>query len=159
MKRLRAWLAWYATVPAVFRWAVVFASMGALWWSSAQPRVSIPAGGSRELLHNSAHVVAFAILGAAAMLAIRRADCRDVESPLVAIAIAICYGVVDELHQSGVPGRVCSVADACADAFGAALAIVGLHCMLCEAPIAARLLPWLAIGALASVGAATWMSL
>ena len=41
--------------------------------------------------------------------------------------IASLYGVVDELHQSYVPGRMCSFADFASDAVGAALAIVILR--------------------------------
>jgi VanZ family protein len=109
-----------------------------------------------DLLHNAAHPVAFGLLGASILLAIRRQEALGPTEALFAFAIATCYGVVDEVHQSVVPGRVCSIADACADMFGAALAIAGMYALLREKRHAVRLLPWLAIGALASVATATW---
>jgi VanZ family protein len=44
---------------------------------------------------------------------------------LIGLVLASLYGISDEIHQSFVPGRHCTVADACADLAGAALAYAG----------------------------------
>jgi VanZ family protein len=71
------------------------------------------------------HVVAYAGLGVLALGAFH-GGLRDLLTPgatLGAVALTVAYGVVDELHQSTVSGRVASVSDAAADAVGAVVAI------------------------------------
>lgn len=48
--------------------------------------------------------------------------------------ITTAYGVVDELHQSYVPGRDCSLFDLVSDGAGAALAVVLLRGAVGGAP-------------------------
>jgi len=103
------------------RWGLVLVEMGLLWWTSSQ---QLDSGGGallRSLLHNSAHVVAYGAMGALALMARRGRRPARAGDAFVAVAIAMAYGAVDELHQRFVPGRSCSLADLGADTFGAAL--------------------------------------
>ncbi|MBI2920599.1 MAG: VanZ family protein [Planctomycetes bacterium] len=49
---------------------------------------------------------------------------------IAAAAIAGAYGVIDEIHQSYVPGRVADPLDAAADLAGAAVAAGGMSAVL-----------------------------
>jgi len=42
-----------------------------------------------------------------------------------------CYGIIDEIHQSYVPGRSCSVFDWCADTAGAVLGAIVFYRLSC----------------------------
>ena len=117
-----AWL----RVPQLVRWCVPVAGMCALWWSSSRtPSDGLPRLGG-PLVHNAMHVVAYACIAGSAWLAWSR---RPAHGPhrlrtIGAWLVAAAYGVVDELHQSWVPGRDCSLFDLVSDASGAALAVL-----------------------------------
>jgi len=112
---------WWAGVPAFWRWTVVVAEIALLWWLSSREGSGVSLSLAKSFVHNSAHVVAYGLLAALVLLALRgRSPWRWIDVG-IAVAIAGCYGVVDELHQSFVPGRVCSVADIVADLAGAVL--------------------------------------
>jgi VanZ family protein len=120
-------LRWLA-VPRVLRWLPVAAVVGALWWSSSRTPVATEPSVVAALLHNAMHVVAFAILGATVWCAAHTPGRGDGRLPTAAaVAFAIAYGIVDELHQSQVPGRVASAWDVLSDACGGVLAAWLLH--------------------------------
>jgi VanZ family protein len=115
------WLA----VHRVVRWLAVAAAVATLWWSSSRsPRPSEPSLFG-ALVHNAMHVVAYAVLGGAVWCA-AHAPARGVHqraAAAVAVLFAVAYGVVDELHQARVHGRVASVWDVLSDACGGLLAV------------------------------------
>lgn len=139
--RIRAGLSLADRFP---RWVHVLAAIGwatFLWQLSAQPG----SGGRKTLsmvwLWNSAHVVAYFALGALCFFAVRVRDSGaspiDAERAaglrrsarwrgLGAAAIGTVYGIVDEWHQSHVPGRACSAWDMGSDVLGACLAVAVL---------------------------------
>ncbi len=90
--------------------------MAIIWWSSSR----VPGHGEPnlvgELLHNAMHLVAFGTLAGAAWCAWQPGT--QFGSVLAPVAIAFVYGVVDEWHQSFVPGRVSSAADVLTDVCG-----------------------------------------
>ena len=116
---------WWVRRPRAVRAAAPFACMAFLWWSSSRTLAVEAPNRLRELLHNGAHIIAFGGLAAGWWLALTRAPLATPQPGRgwVACALAVGYGVVDELHQSMVPGRVCSVADLMSDASGAGLAL------------------------------------
>jgi VanZ family protein len=120
-----AWL----RLPRALRACVPLIGMAVLWWSSSRVPGDEPHSTARSLFHNSMHVIAYGCIGAAVWLAWSRRPAGEPQrfrswgSWLVATA----YGVVDELHQSFVPGRDCSLFDLVSDAAGAALAVVLLR--------------------------------
>lgn len=148
---------WWAGQSVVWRWGAVVAEIAALWWLSSREPTVVSASLVRSFLHNSAHVVAYGLLAALALLALRgRAPLRRTDA-VVAVVIAGGYGVVDELHQSTVDGRVCSLADVAADIGGAMLA-AGLVMGLAGGRPLVR--PWLLLAgcvALLAVSAATFL--
>lgn len=105
------------------RWLPFLVYLGAIFWVSHQTRLPAGVGRWDKLLH----AVEYA---AAAALAIRaiHGSLRDVPAGIVAsgAALAIVYGLLDELHQSFVPGRSSTWGDALADAVGATLAAVAV---------------------------------
>jgi VanZ family protein len=71
------------------------------------------------------HAIAYAIVGALALVALG-ADPRTPPARATVLGawlLALLYGVIDEVHQSFVPGRDASTGDVLADAFGAAIGI------------------------------------
>jgi len=71
-----------------------------------------------------AHAVAFGVLAALCFrpMAHRAVPVLSRAPVLFAVAVALGYGLIDELHQARVPGRDPSVWDLSADLVGAALA-------------------------------------
>ena len=116
-------------VPGLLRAAVPVGAMSFLWWASSQPPGNEPPNVWGSLLHNSLHVVAYAGLGGSLWLACSRTPAATHQRwrSRGALLVAAAYGVVDELHQSYVPGRANSVADVLSDVCGAALAITVLR--------------------------------
>lgn len=109
------------------------------------------------LLHNGMHVVAFALLAAAVRLALHRPDGRQLRmASAVAVAVAVAYGIADEVHQSFVPGRTSSMADVCSDASGAVLAVAWLRSVLEEVATPTRVMLLLVAVSCASVCLATF---
>jgi VanZ family protein len=75
------------------------------------------------------HGVEYAALGLLLMRALRPTVLPLGRAAALAAALATAYAVSDELHQSVVPGRNASVADAAADAAGASLACCGWYAL------------------------------
>jgi VanZ family protein len=161
-RAVRGVLLLWLGLPVWLRALAPFVVMGSLWISSSISPTPSPADLLRSLLHNGAHVVVYAVLAGAWLLAhspqqwsapARRSRAAALRSVLLATA----YGAVDEWHQSFVPDRVCSVADLLADASGAALAVSALLALLRDDVVARRLVWWCAGASVASVAAATWL--
>ena len=97
--------------PALI-WAVLLVFIGG---RSNVPRVESPLP-----LDKAAHFVMYGILGALAMMGWRAAG----RVPRLAwvLALASLVGVMDEIHQSTVPGRSPEIADWIADTLGIAAA-------------------------------------
>ena len=88
-----------------------------LWWLSDQPNLDTT--GVNDKL---AHVLAFGLLGVLAVRAFWFAtDWSALRVGVGGVAWGALYGVVDEIHQSFVPGRDASGFDMAADALGAVL--------------------------------------
>ncbi|HVR42496.1 MAG TPA: VanZ family protein [Thermoanaerobaculia bacterium] len=96
------------------------------WMISATPGDRIPAGFDDRI----AHFGEYALLAFLMVFAMTRFDpARTTARPLVSAALlSAAWGVVDEWHQSWIPGRDSSLKDLGFDALGAvaACAVVGL---------------------------------
>jgi VanZ family protein len=92
---------------------------GLIWVLSSQS--SLPQMEGVFGLDKAEHFLAYAVLAAAAGLWISPASWRRRAWAcfLLIAGIAAAYGLIDEIHQSFVPGRDCSVWDWLADALGA----------------------------------------
>ncbi|GAA5336086.1 MULTISPECIES: VanZ family protein [Thermus] len=82
--------------------------MGLLWWLSDQPQTGL---GLPHPWDKGAHFLAYALLGLLLRLGLGRFPW--------AFLLGAAYGVVDEYHQSFIPGREAFGLDLVADALGA----------------------------------------
>lgn len=101
MRRLGAW------APALLWMALIFVV-------SHQPAVPLPGTKGADKV---AHAAAYAVLGALLSRGARASGTH----PAWGVAAGLLYGLLDEVHQSFVPGRSPDVADWAADAVGVLL--------------------------------------
>ena len=77
------------------------------------------------------HVGSFGVLAILLYRALQTGPRRSFGYPCLAVlALAIGFGLVDELHQAFVPGRMASLVDLGYDSLGAALFLLGLKASL-----------------------------
>jgi VanZ family protein len=104
----------------------IFAAAGALAWAAligwashqSHPFLDIPEG---ILSHDKLiHVGVFGVLAVLSVRALRLAPLTPVRAVLLAWVLSTGWGLVDEIHQSFIPGRDASPWDVAADAAGAA---------------------------------------
>lgn len=101
-----------------WRWVMLLAWMGAIFYVSGTPSNEIPDFGIVDLLvKKGSHALAYAIL---AVLAYRATG-----SNRTALLIAVLYAISDETHQLFVPGRNGQPLDVLIDAVGAVLGLWG----------------------------------
>lgn len=106
--------------PATVRAAALggaVAVMAIEWVLSGRTDPNPTAGVLALVTSQLAHLVVFGTLAVLWWLALGR------RYALVAAALAVAYGVVDELHQAGTPGRDATPVDVAFDAAGAAIAL------------------------------------
>ena len=109
-----------------FRWLPVALWMAGVFYLSHQSAPLEPV--AADVNSVLAHAVVYAILAILLYVAVAppgNATPRWVPAS-IAFALAVLYGVGDEVHQAFVPGRVASEADILADAAGAAIGVAGL---------------------------------
>ncbi len=94
-------------------WLAALAWMGLIFWLSSSPDAQGAA--LRPPFDKLAHAVSFGLLALLFRFATHRA--------LLSVLLASLYGLSDELHQAGVPGRDADVFDWVADTVGALLAV------------------------------------
>ncbi len=110
---------------AISLWAPVLALMALEFGLSSMSEVP----GTRGIDDKVLHVSGYAVLGLLALRACHGGIRIPRWAPaMAAAAMTVGYGVLDEIHQSFVPGRTADIKDVIADAVGflAALAAVAL---------------------------------
>jgi hypothetical protein len=110
--------------PRALAWIPPAAWAGLIWWLSSRPaQLDEARGQGWALLWNMAHAPAFGVLALLLLpLAPRRGNwvrLGRLELGLIG-GLALAYGLLDEWHQSRVPGRDASLLDVLTDAVGAA---------------------------------------
>lgn len=98
--------------------------MAAIFYVSSQPGVPpthSPLPTAPDWLHNLLHVPAYGLLAASWCLALPAH--RGWRPALLIWMLTLGYGVLDEWHQSFVPGRLASGADLLRDAVGGGLGL------------------------------------
>ncbi len=105
----RGRFAWRVAIPLALMAGMAFVSHG-------EAPIGLPSGGDKL-----AHAAAYATLGGSWAWALATRPIPPIAVTLRSIALAAFWGVIDELHQSFVPGRDSSGADALADLVGATL--------------------------------------
>jgi len=104
--------------------AVIWA--GAIWAASSVSNPTLPTIGSLPV-DKIAHAAIFGILAWLLLVAFGAFGTPGRSAwtvRMVAVLVAAAYGVIDEVHQSFVPGRMPSVGDVLADGLGALLAVL-----------------------------------
>ena len=87
------------------------------WNISKMPQPPVPDGLQFEVSDKIMHALAYGCLAGLAAIIVRDLDARRL---LIAAALlSTGYGIVDEIHQSFVPGRQAGIDDVIADAVGA----------------------------------------
>lgn len=159
---LRSAARWYLRWPTLLKLVGPLALMALLWRASAQQPTQMISGLLRTVVYNSMHVVAYAAL-ASAWIAVLWQDGNGGHAAAprrggwIAVALSGLYGVIDEIHQSFVPGRVPSFGDVLADLSGAVLATMLWRFVLLEDVAARRAVPWCVLACCASVTMATFV--
>lgn len=122
--------------PVLLSWLPVALWMGVIFLSSSRPILPGPFSHQSlwgEVLRSASHVAEYAILAALTHRAVCKTATRPepglrrpgvwLQAAAWAFGIAIAYAILDEWHQSFVPGRHFALLDIVFDAAGAALAI------------------------------------
>jgi VanZ family protein len=104
----------------VRRWGPAIVWAAVIFVLSAQPglRVSSDADVERPI-RQLAHLLVYGTLAVLLCYAIAGAFRVDRRTALIAVVLAVAYGVTDEIHQSFVPERSGQVGDLVWDAIGA----------------------------------------
>lgn len=98
--------------------------MALIYYASSLPGTPNGGGPAAAIpgwLHNLAHVPAYALLALSWFAALGAPRSRRVL--LLIGLLTVGYGVLDEWHQSFVPGRECSAHDLLRDALGAGIGV------------------------------------
>lgn len=99
--------------------------MSTIWWLSDRQSLPQPPGLSMQVWSVLAHLGLFGLLGLTIWWALGlNSRLLDRERSWYAIGIATAYGLLDEYHQSFVPGRDPSAMDVLVDFIGALLAVL-----------------------------------
>jgi VanZ family protein len=102
----------------LFRWTVTLAYAGFIFYLSSRPWSSVPAFPFADKVY---HLILYFGFGGFLLWALRLTRLRyHGKLIFIAFAIAVLYGLSDEVHQVFVPGREFSFIDLAADAAGAA---------------------------------------
>jgi len=104
-------------------WTPVFLYMAFIFYLSSQTAVPGPSTPPFPHYDKVIHMVMFGVLS---LLFFGAWKYEKTSSPYVyAIIFTIMYGVLDEFHQSFVPGRTPDVFDAVADGIGSLIVLFG----------------------------------
>ena len=99
-------------------WAVI------IFISSSLPRLRTPDVGlsfADKIIHFAVYLILGLLLARAFQPA--RAQGRERRAFITAAALGVFWGLADEIHQAFVPGRIASLYDFAADAFGVLFAL------------------------------------
>lgn len=133
-------LSGYRRAPWVLRGLLVLGWALVIWAMSATPGVPSEPDFFGSYLHNGAHIVLFGVFGSLVFLALP----GTVRSrALLAVGAALLYGVLDELHQRSVSGRVADPFDVLTDSVGACWFATILVWLEARDPRAGRASLWL----------------
>lgn len=119
--RARSLLRW---LPALTIMVVIFALS-----SQSGLRVSDDPGVDRPA-RTLAHLLSYGALGVALLFATSGGSRPTLRTALIAFALAVAFGLSDEVHQSFVPDRTGQLRDLIVDAVGAALGVIGATLVL-----------------------------
>lgn len=94
---------------------IIYAAM--IFYFSSKP-TPLPEGVSKAIPSTFLHFLEYIGFGILLFASFLSSGNKKKTALLLAVIVAAIYGITDEIHQYFVPGRVCSVIDATADALG-----------------------------------------
>jgi VanZ family protein len=104
-------------------WVLAALWAGLIFVLSSIPGSSMPSIRLFAHADKAAHMAVYGVLGLLCFVAARKTwNVRPRWLVVVATALAVCYGVTDELHQLLIPGRSADPRDVGADGVGALIA-------------------------------------
>lgn len=106
------------------RWAAAAAWMAVIFALSAQSSLPDLTPGLPKVEEIVGHLSAYGVLAALLWWALRGSGARYAAA--WALALAMLYGLSDEVHQHFVPGRTMTVEDLAVDLIGAGLVLAAL---------------------------------
>jgi VanZ family protein len=108
----------------VLFWGLVLAHMALIFAASSSPDPGLPT----DVSDKTAHFAAYGLLGALLFNALADGALSGMTwtRGLLAVVLAVAYGLTDELHQRVVPQRTPDPLDVAADAAGACAAVLAL---------------------------------
>jgi VanZ family protein len=101
-----------------FKWIIVITYCGLIFYMSSLPPEAVTLPYQPWFLDKVFHALEFGLLGLLVAWALGFERQRGM---LIAFVFACLYALLDEVHQSFVPGRNASLGDWLADAIGAGL--------------------------------------
>lgn len=104
-------------INMIFRWFLVIIWAGLIFFLSSQPTLPIPAGFIGEIISKISHFVAFFVLNFLLYYAFLMHHNKK-RSLHLAIFLSLVFAILDEFHQSFVPGRTADILDLLTDAGG-----------------------------------------
>ena len=115
-----------STVLKVLRWIPAVFIGCCSWYLSSKPNVPMPDFNFSDKLVHLVYFAAFAFFTALAFFGIKAPENKDawVKRIFLPALVISLYGIIDEIHQSFVPGRSPSFFDWCADTIGAIMGSV-----------------------------------
>lgn len=129
-----------ALLAAAHAWGPFLLLAAIIFVASAQPKLAPPPGTDSPVymsgvmpifpdvwdlvVKKSSHVLGYGLLALLALYGLTRSGRPPRRAMLLAVLLAVGYGLTDELHQSFVTGRHASPVDVGIDAFGAIVAVL-----------------------------------
>lgn len=161
-KALRFFCQLWLSLPIWLRVLGPIAVMATLWQLSSVTPEPGPPSELRDFLHNGAHIVAYATLASSFLFLQSQAALTGPRGSLgwsvLSVLLSTIHGMVDEWHQSWVPGRVCSYGDLLSDLSGGVLGVVLVLAVLRLDRRLALLVPICLAACVGCVSIATWVS-
>jgi VanZ family protein len=112
--------------PWILRWGPAAIVIGIIFVASSTPGSNLPDLGYMDYLaKKGGHLLGYALLGAAALHALRGRGPSPGPGIILSGLLVILHAVFDEWHQKFTPGRTSSAIDVCIDTVGG---LIGIAC-------------------------------
>lgn len=117
--------------PWILRWGPAVIIIGIIFIASSTPGSNLPDLGYMDYLaKKGGHLLGYALLGAAALHALRGRGSSPGPGMIRSSLLVILHAVFDEWHQKFTPGRTPSFVDVCIDTVGGLIGIACFYLLL-----------------------------
>ncbi len=105
-------------------WCLVLLYMTLIFYLSSIPKLPQPVGEGNPLILIIEHTIEYGILGFLLLWALNGNEKFREYAPVLAVIIAVLYGITDEIHQYFVPYRDADAFDVLVDGIGSVIGTV-----------------------------------